>query len=121
MRHFATASLLAAALLAAGCAPVAPPDRSPDIRGSIQTVTAGGGDPLGSILVVGEKQADTGYDRASVAVDRETLVLVRGPEGWTESRFEDLAAGDVVEAWFTGPVAESYPVQATAEAVAVYP
>jgi hypothetical protein len=32
---------------------------------------------------------------------------------------DDLSAGQRVAVWFTGPVAESYPVQATAGAIEI--
>jgi len=36
-----------------------------------------------------------------------------------EATFEDLKKGARVEATFTGPVADSYPVQATAKAILI--
>jgi hypothetical protein len=61
------------------------------------------------------------FDAAQVSVTADTKVLRRtqGQESPTEIAFEDIQAGDVVEAWFTGPLLESYPVQTGASHVLV--
>jgi beta-N-acetylhexosaminidase len=89
-----------------------------DIRGTITSVTPAEaeGDLLGSILVEGERSKDTSYDKASIRITRTTKVL--GQDGKALA-FEQLTPGLAVEAEFEGPVAESYPVQATASGVLV--
>ncbi len=52
-------------------------------------------------------------------VTRETRILVRGTTGLKRGTFADLLTGQIAEAWFTGPVMESYPTQATASVVVV--
>ncbi len=123
LRRLAAATAAVAVLALAACAPPVPPEGSPDIRGSIETVSgaSGSGGDTVEILVAGDKQADTGYERAAVSLTSATLVLVRTSGGWEPVDRGRLAPGDVVEVWFTGPVRESYPVGATGEAVAVYP
>jgi hypothetical protein len=60
-----------------------------------------------------------GYPIAWIAVNGGTDVVQRA--GGTVSRGspQELAVGMRVQVWFTGPVAESYPVQATAGTVLI--
>lgn len=84
-----------------------------DIRGTVKNVTIYGN--AATILVEGQKENDTSYDKASVRIDQHTLITM----GVT-SRDVDVGViqvGDKVEVTFTGPVAESYPVQALAELI----
>ena len=55
-----------------------------------------------------------GSDKAMVRLTAGTRILRR--DGGTATR-ADLTAGRPASAWFTGPVLESYPVQATASAI----
>ncbi len=70
---------------------------------------------LGTMLVEGQKAADTEVDKALVSLTAETR-LARGNE---TLRFTDLALGQRVEVRFAGPVRRSYPIQATAAEVVV--
>jgi endonuclease/exonuclease/phosphatase family metal-dependent hydrolase len=98
---------------------IAHDEEKTDIRGRITNVqranTDGGNDQLlGTLLIEGVKEADTNFDQASVRVTNETQIFdARGKER-KQASFEALKAGQKVEARFTGPVMESYPVQATA-------
>lgn len=88
-----------------------PQPAGPDIRGRITRIDTS------SILVEGSLESDTRYDRASVRITGDTkIVRTRGGE---TVPFAELEVGDLVEASFTGAVAESYPVQATAAEVVV--
>lgn len=113
----ATAALLAASLLpAVGCAADEVPSEAPGITGTITDVleTADGA----SIRVEGGTQpAGAVSDKAQVAVTGETDLF--GADGTKLDGAEELAVGQTVRVWFTGPVAESYPVQGTAAAVQV--
>ena len=124
--------LIAAVLLCAGCRlsaaggePLAPAaETPPDIRGTITDVqpanVAGGAQGLvGSIRVEGPIEAGTKFDKASVRITNETHLVERQGEERRAVTMEALAVGQRVEAWFTGPVAESYPVQATALEVVI--
>ncbi|MGI9077394.1 MAG: hypothetical protein ACR2G6_08700 [Gemmatimonadaceae bacterium] len=99
---------------------VAIPSDPPSIRGTITNSTAAtsGGLP-GSILVEEVPSDQSGSDKSSVRVTRHTRILVRGSSGVRRGTFADLRAGQIAEAWFTGPVMESYPTQATASVVVV--
>lgn len=96
----------------------------PDIRGTVTEIMVypptGRGEPgtaVGGILVEGESGPDTAYDRAWVTVDSETRIY-RQPGG-ERAYFNDLQRGTRVEVTFSGPVMESYPVQATASEVVI--
>jgi beta-N-acetylhexosaminidase len=92
-----------------------------DVRGQVSSVTAapGGKDILGRILVEGKKEADTTHDKASVSVTKATKIerVVKGE--LKPAQFTDLKKGMKVQADFTGPVAESYPVQARAKSILI--
>jgi hypothetical protein len=114
-------ALVVCALLAGGCATTVP-DTPPSIRGVVTSVEPGdaGG---GSVRVVWTEDPTVGakgeQDAAQVAITPETELLRRVGEG-TDATYEDieftqLKTGDIVEAWFEGPVAESYPVQANGD------
>lgn len=107
-----------------GCAAGAPgaPSTEPDIRGVVTTVS-GAGESVSLRVVWTDDEAvgaQAGYDAAQVTVNGDTEVLSRGADGSTAlAEASDIAVGTVVEAWFEGAVAESYPVQATAGTIVV--
>ncbi len=101
--------------LIAGCAPAAPPTiAEADIRGTITHL-----DPAGSILIEGVTEQDTEFDRASVTVTAETRIYRLEEGNLLPATFASLQVGQRVQAAFTGPVMESYPVQATASQVVI--
>jgi hypothetical protein len=93
------------------------PTATPDIIGTIRRA-----DDSGSVRVVLIEQDSTrsaGYPVATVYVTGETRVLRQTPGGIVTARPAELAVGTRVRAWFTGPVRESYPVQADAATVLI--
>jgi hypothetical protein len=54
-----------------------------------------------------------------VTVTEDTRIHVQHGSEFEEATFSDLQVGQYVEAVFAGPVAESYPVQATASEIVV--
>jgi Protein of unknown function (DUF3221) len=114
------AVLITALLVACGGDSEAGLDRpDPDIRGEITTKTDGSGDTLGTILIEGEGEPDTGFDKASTRIDGETEIYRLTNGELVEALWDDLEVGTRVEATFEGPVAESYPVQAYASEVVI--
>jgi hypothetical protein len=84
------------------------------VRGPIEerTVTDDGL----TLLIEGEKAADTMYDAAWVTVDKNTFI--RTAAG-VPSTVDALQTGVIVEVVFIGPVAESWPVQGRAGTVTI--
>jgi hypothetical protein len=110
--------LLLASLMLAGCADtVALPTDPPDLEGRVVEVTsAEDADALGRVVVEGEPGAT--IEQASVQITDDTVVLL-DDGGPTQAAFADLAEGQTVRMWFTGPALGSFPVQATAEALVI--
>ncbi|MHB1318349.1 MAG: hypothetical protein ACYCYF_07015 [Anaerolineae bacterium] len=88
-----------------------------DITGNISDVQPGSGDVLGSIRIEGEKIEGNPYDKAVVRITGDTRLWEKTADGYIPATFDDLQFGATVTASFTGPVMESYPVQATAAEV----
>jgi len=119
LRRLFTLLALAAMLAPAafgGCASLTPPDSEPSIRGSVTSITPRF-DGLGTILVEETSPQGLDYDKASLAITKDTKLLKRFGGGYVEFTFDDIRAGMVVEVWITDPVRESYPVQADADTV----
>jgi len=85
------------------------------IIGQITSVNRSG-ENIGSIRVEARPQDSAGSDKAVARIGQGTPVF--GLDG-KAADFNALQVGQWVRVWFTGPVAESYPVQATASAVAI--
>ena len=115
------AATLALALLSA-CSndgDAAPGANDPDIRGVITSISDGTGDVIGSVRIEGTIDEDTSYDKAVVRVEGDTLLFRQVGSAMMEITFADLTVGQTVEAWFTGPIAESYPVQVKASQIVI--
>jgi hypothetical protein len=143
---------LALVLLVASCSAGAgetPPEREPDIRGTLTAVerpvaaaddcAAYGGSPpdapvssdeppacpepgddrFGSVLVEEYPGWHRGGDKLSLAVTDETRILRRTQGGYGPAAFEDFEEGQELEAWTTWAIADSYPGLGTAEAVVI--
>lgn len=97
-------------------------DEKVDVRGAVGQVSpspANKAGVLGSILVEGVKEKTTRYDKAAVRITAKTTIEKVVGKKRQRATFADLKEGVRVEAIFTGPVAESYPVQATAKAILI--
>ncbi len=73
---------------------------------------------VGQVLieaVPGEQEGDN----VSLRVDASTTIFRAGAGAPSPATFDDLTDGMLVEAWVDGPVAESYPMQATASALLI--
>ena len=119
------AGLLVGALLV-GCAEGGfqpqVPTSNPDLRGVVTSI-AWGDDANASARVVWTDDpavgAKAGYDAAQVAIVKGTDIQRKVDGGYEPASDAELKVGTIVEVWFTGAVAESYPVQATAATVAI--
>lgn len=94
-------------------------DEKPSITGIVQDIATGKGDKAvpGRFLIHG--QGD--YDKASVKVTDKTVIKIGEGKEAKEGKFSDIKKGTKLIVWFTGPVAESYPVQATAGKIVIMP
>lgn len=124
---------LVATLGISGCVaaiPTVTPIPSPDvqdgwdIRGEITDLGIAGRRSqdmgiLGAILVEGEIKEDTLYDKAGITINDQTRIVMVQKEMRWQVAFDVLQVGQQVEVRFSGPVAESYPVQATAAEIAI--
>ena len=96
------------------------PTAVPDIRGVITSASVTGGASLsesrGRVLVEAVPGEPSGSAKAMVSWTGTTRIFRR--DG-TPVTADELAKGVTVSVWFTGPVAESYPVQARARVIVV--
>jgi|GEM_PF-782907 len=96
-----------------------PGTKQADIHGTIIKLTKNqAGELLGNILVVGEKGSKP-YDQASIKVTQKTKINEKSTDNIVNSSFDDLKENLRVAVRFIGPVAESYPVQATADEIII--
>lgn len=112
-------ALTAGILIFSGCSidnvGVNPTYTEPGIRGLITEKNSGNGNV--SILVEGNIEEDTQFDKALVKITDDTMIQKDDMSRLFEVK--DLKVGDRVEVYFTGPVAESYPVQGAASIVRI--
>lgn len=84
------------------------------IRGAVTDVSMSGGELT---MLVEATGSDYGmYDKASVRVGADTVVVKQNGD---MAAVEQIKTGDNVEVVFSGPVAESYPVQGRALRVTI--
>ena len=95
-----------------------PPAGAADITGRLSQLSVAA-DITVSFLVVADPSVSGVYDRAMVRVTADTVVWAPAGEGRRSLVSGDLHDGLRVAVRFTGPVAESYPVQAVAADVEV--
>jgi hypothetical protein len=106
-----------AALFTLACAPAL---SAADVRGKITNIAVNTANPaLGTVLIEGKTEKDTSVDKASTRVTAQTTISRMQDGKKVAAKFTDLKVGQTVEATFTGPVAESYPVQAAAKEIVI--
>lgn len=95
-------------------------DTKVDIRGQIKHMSMRDDRKFpASILVEGKLEKDTSYDKASIRISIDTVIYDERSGKKQKAGIKSLKLDQKVEAKFTGPVAESYPVQAQAESVTI--
>jgi hypothetical protein len=104
------AALAAALLSTAACTNEPVPDTPPAIVGTLTRVTTD------RLLIEAEPADSSGSAKASVRLTGGTEVHRRSGGRMAAAA---LRVGQRVSAWFSGPVMESYPVQATAATIVV--
>lgn len=109
------ATLLLAIMLSGTTEVIMASEKKADVRGTITSVTSTEGKGmLGNIRVEGKLEEDTNVDAASIRVTDKTKLEKMQNGKKASAVFSDFKKGTKVEAGFSGPVAESYPVQANA-------
>lgn len=85
-----------------------------NIRGKVKNITVRNSNEV-NILVEGQIEIDTQYDKASININKDTKII----DNLTNKaiKISDIKVNDKVEVEFTGMVAESYPVQAVAKSL----
>ncbi len=111
--------LVGLAILAGGCTRAPRLITSePDFAGFITEIEPGANEGiLGGILV--ESHADKVVDKYFVTIRGNTRIFEKQGEGHRPVSFHSLQVGDPVQLWFTGPILESFPAQATAQQVVI--
>ena len=91
-----------------------------DVRGKITSISTSAANPsVGTVLIEGKMEKDTSLDKASTRVTAKTSIVRMEDGKKVEGKFSDLKVGQTVEASFTGPVSESYPVQGLASEIVI--
>jgi Protein of unknown function (DUF3221) len=117
-RRSAPKSLALLATLGVVFASAAPALAEPaqnSIRGSITEVSRS----AEVVLVEEEPSKESGSAKGQFAVTGETEVLEQRGGDLAPASFEDLRVGQMVEATYDGPVAESYPTQGVAGRIVI--
>ncbi len=102
--------LSAAALGMALAAPALAQSNGDSVRGEITSVSRS----ARVVLVEEDPSDESGSAKGEFAVDGETEILEQRDGDLAPIAFEELRVGQVVEATYSGPVAESYPAQGIA-------
>lgn len=89
----------------------APPTTPPLIEGRVTSVDVAGGRI--------EVDAADGSTKAVMSLTADTRIVEEFGGGYEPSALTQIAAGDTVAVWASGPVRESFPVQAGAAVVLV--
>ncbi len=108
----------------AGCTKAIDDSGDVGIRGLITTVSLSDNptDIMAAILVEGTAEENAGLvsDKASITLTKDTVLVVGSEKKYFElADLDKLAIGVKVEVVFTGPVAESYPVQGSAKVLRI--
>ena len=123
MRACPVSALFFSALLVCACSPAATDPPAPDAAAAIPHTTPSIVGQVTAValpmVAVEEKPAEQqGSAKASVRVTNATQVLRQGQGAVSAA---ELRVGQRVKVWFTGPVMESYPLQATAGLIVIEP
>lgn len=120
IRLFLIGLLIGLAAVSPGCAPAAKPlETEADFLGFITEIHPDRkGDILGQISV--ESHADKLVSKYIVTITDETLIFQKDGDELRPVDFKELENQQQwVQIWFTGPVLESFPGQATASQVVI--
>ncbi|MEJ7583809.1 MAG: hypothetical protein WKF43_06895 [Acidimicrobiales bacterium] len=104
---------------AGDCAPSEPDSGDEPVTSGDQPVCGSQASArLGTVRI---EDGDGRYPSAVIAVDDATDIRRRTGSRYEEQEFSALTQGALIEVWFDGPVAESFPVQARAGTIVIDP
>jgi len=114
------AFLLALTLIAStstllACAPT-PPSTNPGITGTVSSMVPGDERPASFLVEGGQQPTGAVSDKAQVTVNPSTMFF---DSAGKSTKASGISVGTSVRVWFDGAVAESYPVQGSAQAVQI--
>jgi hypothetical protein len=104
-------ALVAAAVALVGCA-TRLPDTPAGITGTVMSLVPGDERPVEG----GAQPAGAASDKAQVAINPGTMFF---DSSGNPTKASGITVGTKVRVWFDGAVAESYPVQGSAQAVQI--
>lgn len=115
MKYFTALLLVTLMVGITGCdedldATTKTPDNQPSITGEIMALDQY------FILVEENPAGSSGIGKASVALTDSTRILRRNGSAVSAA---ELQVAQKVSVWFTGPVAQSFPIQATAGVIVI--
>ena len=110
---------LVCSLALTACVPTFPTE-PPGITGHVVSVVAGDGRPASmNVESSGTPAPGAVSDKALVNIPPNTMFFDAQGFQASPQLVASIAPATVVRVWFTGPVAESYPVQGSAKAVQI--
>ena len=112
--------LLAACLMlvSTGCTSAKPLETEADFTGFITDIDLGiYKDIAGRISA--ESHADKIVTKYVITIKKDAGIFRQDGENLRKATFNDLKAKQSVKIWFTGPVLESWPMQATAQQIVI--
>ena len=109
-----------AAFALVGCAAQRPPSSPPGIVGAVTSLVPGDGRPA-SVLVESTGTASPGSisDKAQVNIPPATRFFDASGNAASLEAIAGIRQGSQVRVWFQGAVAESYPVQGSADTIQI--
>jgi hypothetical protein len=105
-------------LVSTGCASSKPLETEADFLGFITDVQAGQAKDITG-LVSAESHADKIVSKYVITVNKDTQIFRQDGSNLNKADFKELEAQQWVKIWFTGPVLESWPMQATAQQIVI--
>ena len=105
--------------LSASCASAAKPiETNADFTGFITEIQPGQGSGTPGRISV-ESHADKIVTRYTITIEDETLIFRQDGDNLRNASFAALETKQWVRIWFSGPVMESWPMQATARQIVI--
>lgn len=99
--------------------PSGDPNQAVSNTNSGQKEPASNNGPVAGFFIQGDSNVNMPFDQASVRITDETKIYKKQGSEMVLVSVDNISAGTVAEVYFEGPIAESYPVQATAGKIVI--